>query len=464
MNKLFTLGLSIFTATSLFAQSYEFSLNKGLTVGCYNANPLTDITKKVDVKIEGQTGTLTIASLNCKKDIVGISLGVVNESTQGTMYFDSKEKKGFIIEKGEKIILFNNDDKNYKVSVIGHVDKKIAKSMTQDADQANYESAFANIETILADAKKKSDMEKMKANTLPVPTGNYSDKFGISGLYYLSEPVEISENSSYTGEVKYAQAVQLEFVVSEKTLKIHYAEGKFDVAYINSPRIAKGIEDGSVNKVIAFRGNNMNKLTCFDDRSMTFLEDGSWFLETSSTYYIKLDCSGFKLQSPTTDQSGKPIMKYMIMSKTQEKANELVKNTEKTVGMLEKAAINNCELDNALEAALKPMPSPGLKDPKLNAEATAAIKEYAAGKWAQEVVYVYITGTEWYTIRNSFTGLITGRSIRAVAVLKTTTGKCQWEEVSIKQDYDGAEYGKSHSYGNTSVIVPVDCNSAMKYK
>jgi hypothetical protein len=51
-----------------------------------------------------------------------------------------------------------------------------------------------------------------------------------------------------------------------------------------------------------------------------------------------------------------------------------------------------------------------------------------------------------------------------VAVLKTTTGKCQWEEVSIKQDYDGAEYGKSQSYGNSSVIVPVDCNTAMKYK
>jgi hypothetical protein len=95
---------------------------------------------------------------------------------------------------------------------------------------------------------------------------------------------------------------------------------------------------------------------------------------------------------------------------------------------------------------------------------TQNVEEYAAGKWAQEVVYVYVTGTDWYTIRNSSTGLITGRSIRAVAVLKTTSGKCQWEEVSIKQDYNGAEYGKSQSYGNSSVIVPVDCNTAMKYK
>jgi hypothetical protein len=463
MKKLITLGLAIFSATSLLAQTYEFGLNKALTVGCYNANPLIDKAKKVDLKIDGQTGTLTIASLNCKKDIVGISLGVVNESTQGTMYFDEKEKKGFIIEKGEKIILFDKEDNAYKVSVIGHIDKKLAKTLNSDADQANYVNAFAKIEGMLADAKKKADVEKKMANTLPVPSGNYSDKYGISGLYYLSEPVEISENSSYNGETKYAQAVQLEFIASEKTLKIHYAEGKFDVAYINSPRVAKGIEDGSVNKVIFFNGNNMNKLTCFDDRSMTFLEDGSWFLSTSSDYYIKLDCSGFKFQSPM-DQSGKPKIKYVIMSKTKEKANELVKNTEKTVGMLEKAAINNCELDNALEAALKPMPSPGLKDAKLNAEATAAIKEYAAGKWAQEVVYVYVTGTDWYTIRNSSTGLITGRSIRAVAVLKTTTGKCQWEEVSIKQDYNGAEYGKSQSYGNSSVIVPVDCNAAMKYK
>lgn len=90
----------------------------------------------MDVKIDGQTGPLTTASLNCKKQIVGISLGVVSESTQGTMYFDEKEKKGFIIEKGEKIVLFNNEDNAYKVSVIGHIDKKLAKTLNSDNDQA----------------------------------------------------------------------------------------------------------------------------------------------------------------------------------------------------------------------------------------------------------------------------------------------------------------------------------------
>ena len=74
MKKLITLGLAIFSATSLLAQTYEFGLNKALTVGCYNANPLIDKAKKVDLKIDGQTGTLTIASLNCKKDKNSLTL------------------------------------------------------------------------------------------------------------------------------------------------------------------------------------------------------------------------------------------------------------------------------------------------------------------------------------------------------------------------------------------------------
>ncbi|MFY7944269.1 MAG: hypothetical protein ACOVNZ_06785, partial [Crocinitomicaceae bacterium] len=102
------------------AQSFEFTLNKVLTVGCGSANPLTDMTKKVDVVIDGNKGKLTYASLNCKKTIEGINIGVVNQSTQGTAFFDEREKKGFIIEKNEKVILFNEKDEKYQVATVGH--------------------------------------------------------------------------------------------------------------------------------------------------------------------------------------------------------------------------------------------------------------------------------------------------------------------------------------------------------
>ena len=52
------------------AQSFEFTLNEVLTVGCGSANPLTDMTKKVDVVIDGNKGKLTYASLNCLNNTI----------------------------------------------------------------------------------------------------------------------------------------------------------------------------------------------------------------------------------------------------------------------------------------------------------------------------------------------------------------------------------------------------------
>jgi len=439
------------------AQSFEFTLNKVLTVGCGSANPLTDMTKKVDVVIDGNKGKLTYASLNCKKTIEGINIGVVNQSTQGTAFFDEGEKKGFIIEKNEKVILFNEKDEKYQVATVGHIDKKLAKGLNPEGEEANYGDFFKNIDKLIEAANKKAEEDKKISNTFHAPEGNYTDKYGISGKYYLSEVSEIIVYGSRNGDIKYADEVQLELDKNEAVLKIHYGQNELDKAYFLTQDQIKGFKDGSLSKIYRLRNDHNNHLDAFKGCDMRILEEGVWLIERHSSFTNRLDCT-----EPTFQNKNDGY--YIIMGKNKERVMELAGDFEKMKVLAEKSVIADCEQLNAMEAARKPMPEPGMTDAKLNAEITAAVRAKATtAGWPQTVVYTYIKSSEWNTIRNKNTGIITGRSLRAIAVLKTTAGKCQWEEVSIAQDYDGVNYGKSYFNGNTAIIVPVDCTAAMKY-
>ncbi|MFY7990529.1 MAG: hypothetical protein ACOVO3_07340 [Fluviicola sp.] len=450
------LGGLILSAT-MYAQTIEFTLNKALTVGCGSANPLTDMTKKVDVVLEGNKGTLTYASINCKKTIEGVNMGVVNASTQGTAFFDEDEKKGFIVEKNEKVVLFTQKDGKYVAFGAGHIDKKLAKTLNPESDQEAYTEFFGNIDKLLAKAKKTAADEKKIANTYHAPEGNYSDKYGVSGKYYMSEVSDIIVYGMREGDPKYADEVQLELDMNEAVLNIHYGQNQVDKAFFLTQDVIKAFKDGSLSKIYRMRNDHNNHLDAFKGCDMRLLEDGVWLLERYSYFTNRLDCSEPSFQS-------KEDGRYIIIGKNKDRVMELAKDFEKMKALAEKAVIADCEMLNAMEAARKPMPEPGMKDPKLNAEITAVVKAKAAqAGWPQTVVYVYPKSTEWYTIRNKASGIITGRSIRAIVVMKTTGGKCQWEEVSIAQNFDGANYGKSYFNGNTAIIVPVDCVAAMKY-
>ena len=66
--KLILLGLIALPIGQLNAQTY--TLAKGVTVGCANANPITDVSKKIDLTIDGSNATFTLSSLNCQNNIM----------------------------------------------------------------------------------------------------------------------------------------------------------------------------------------------------------------------------------------------------------------------------------------------------------------------------------------------------------------------------------------------------------
>lgn len=454
MKKIILSALLISTSgitSLLYAQTTVYNLSKALTVGCYNANPLTDITKKVTVEIKGEKTNLSVSSLNCTKTIEGQDMGIINEQTKGHGFYDVKEKRGFILEGDQQVIIFNNKEGSFEITHAGHTDKKEAKTLDLSAKQSEYANSFSNFDQLIADANKKAEEAEKLANILPIPEGDFSDKYGMGGLYYFSELTPIS---SHNDEIdgKYAQALLMHFDESDNfILKAYITNSIYDKYYFDGSRMFKAFKEGKITTVLFHTNDNMNSA---GRNNLTRLEDGVYLIGG----FLCSEAEKGELKTHTKSV-------YPLLGKDKSRIEYLKNHPEEVERLALLSTYNQCKLNDALEAAEKPMPAASaMNTGQLKIEATELTKAFAKGRWSQEVIYSYISGAEWYTLRNKLTGVITGRVISAIAIMKTDDGSCKWEEISIRQDYNGSTYGKSYFGGESTVIIPVDCTTAMKYK
>jgi len=452
---LFFLG-SLLMSSPLIAQNVEFALNKGITVGCSGANAMTDITKKVNIAMSERKATMTFTSINCTKNIECINFGVINESLQATLFFSEKENKGFILEKNEKIIVLEKNSSQFNIIGVGHTDKKLAKTVTIESENPTYSGVISDMSNVLSKAKEQIKKAEMAKKQAIVPTTEYTDIYGISGVYYLSKPVHDEKNDKYVSEVNF------QFEVDKGNLKIHYHEGLFDEAFIEGIYL-KPLKEKRLS-YIYFKANNMTNIDFIEDRVIRPLEKDIYFVSTRNySSDTRLDCSSVKILNEK-DANGNPIYDYLIIGKDKKRVEELIANHALVEKLFIASNLEECESYNVVRSGRNPMPAQGMKDAKLSAEAFTFIKQEATSRnWPQKMDHCFIKNNDWIITRHKATGLPLYRSIVFVTVM-TSNGKCQWEESFIKQDYDGANYGKSYFGGNSGNIVPVECTDAMKYK
>ncbi len=491
MKKLTLFLGGILLSAMTFAQSIEFTLNKALTVGCGTSNPLTDMTKKVDVVMEGNKGTLTYASINCKKTIDGINMGVVNQSTQGTAFLDDREKKGFIIEKNEKVILFSQKDGKYQVLTAGHIDKKIAKTLNPENDQTAYADFFANIDKLMAEAKKRARNEKLNAiatadslSTVLDQQEILKDSRGMSGIYYSTFPIK------------------LEFSLPNKEIPEPYAK-KFLVNYNEKP--AK--PELTINSQYAYEATDRTK---FVKRAIFWVDDyWKMVLNKKGVFatngYDNVDNDNYEYftHTETTDLQGNSLLGedrltsfegtvyeaepgiLLIVGEGQnnlsfmkdidyakkfgviailykaEKAEQVKKYTNDYCWDVIKEL--NAKIDAAGYATNETLPVEALKDPKIKDESFKFAKEDAAKNHPKEQVqYTYIASKEWNIIRDKQSGVIVKRSLRIIVVVKMGEN-CAYENASIYQNYDGSSYGPSY-WVPAGAPVYIDCKQLNTYK
>lgn len=457
MKNLFLL-IAFLYVLPLSAQDTYF-LNKRVGVKCAGGNPLIDHTKKLTVEHKEDETVFTIKCLSCQNQFEGKSIGDLGQANTEA-FFDSRREKGLIIENKEQIALFSEKDGKYQIVVVGHPDKKTAKGMSIDEFQKKYQSTFDNFETVLNKAKAEADKAKMIANTYEVPKGDYKDKYGISGIYHLSQ---ISRELNYGGpkESKYIKTVNIEFIPEKRHLKIHYADGKTDNASFRK-ELAELMEMGGTNTPTIFTGSNMNLIEWLKMETMILIEDGVFFLEVSSRVHINTDCNKPEWEAGSKDGNDNF---YVLMAKDPKRMEELMSDLEKVKAMTTEAVVKDCVHWNIYREAKNPMPEKSIKDAALQADLTNCVRKGAAGRgWKEEIVYAYPISKEWATLRNKNTGIIVGREIAVVAVMKTDAGRCKWETVYVRQNYNGSAYGNSYFHANSQRIYPIDCEKAMKQK
>lgn len=96
------------------------------------------------------------------------------------------------------------------------------------------------------------------------------------------------------------------------------------------------------------------------------------------------------------------------------------------------------------------MPKAAMKDNKLEAEMTAALKASNTynDRMKGQILRLVIIDPEWMIRRNELTGVILHRYIRAAAAIKDSGGECRvWNLITFQQDYAGGRFQKTRFDG-----------------
>lgn len=484
MKKLTLFLGGIMLSAGLFAQTIEFTLNKALTVGCGSANPLTDMTKSVDVVIAGNKGTLTYASLNCKKTIEGMNMGVVNQSAQGVAFLDEREKKGFIIEKNEKVILFTQKDGEYVAIGAGHIDKKMAKSLNPESDQAAYADFFDNIDKLMVEANRKAREDKLNAIAAADSMSAFLDKQtilkdsrGMSGIYYSTFPIKLSLPNTYAkkflvnydesgknpvlyinSQYAYETTDQSKFVKRASFWLDGYWRNVLDKTGVFATSEADNVDNDKYEFYTHSEKKDLQGNSIFGDDWLTNFDGNIYEAEPGVLLIVGSfqDTQSFSKDLDRAKKYGVIAILYKA-----EKAAAVKKYTNDVAW--DKVKEMSIKIESAGNASTKSLPVETFKDPKMNAEAFILAKDYAAKNHPKEQVqYTYIAGNDWNIIRDKNSGAILKRTLRIIVVVKIGS-QCAFENGSITQNYDGSNYGRS-IWGGSGAPVYFDCKDLNKYK
>lgn len=104
------------------------------------------------------------------------------------------------------------------------------------------------------------------------------------------------------------------------------------------------------------------------------------------------------------------------------------------------------------------LPSQGISDSEQKTKALKAAKRWAnAWNWKENIKEAFFTSNDWSITRNRLTGVITGKIARGFVTMTHPDGRCRFQYVSFRQDFDGSEYMNFHMTG-VGPIYDLQCN------
>ncbi len=104
------------------------------------------------------------------------------------------------------------------------------------------------------------------------------------------------------------------------------------------------------------------------------------------------------------------------------------------------------------------LPQRGLESVKLEKQITHASKSWAKHyHWKETIEYSYFSGVNWNIKHHPLTGLVTGRHIYGIIVLRRDDGLCSFHYAQFGQDFNGSDFSNTHMIGLTPGQYKLHC-------
>ncbi|UTW46857.1 hypothetical protein [Bacterioplanoides sp. SCSIO 12839] len=238
-----------------------------------------------------------------------------------------------------------------------------------------------------------------------------------AGTYHLASPM------THRGKAQNSYRVQF-IAGSPKSISVHPCEGCNPESYEYLPH------ESSIIGVDVYR--NSGSYYLFD------IKDGVLI-------YTFANAGGFG-----KDEWGQHSQ-YNLLSNNQAYVRQLLADTAKQQAIDELMAnyfsqtraefLRIAQEKQQQQTQQRELPVAGYQNTTEAQQALTAAKRWAADwQWQETILSAYFTSNNWSTTRHPLTGIITGKLIQGVVTMKHPDGRCRFQQVRFRQDYDGNQF------------------------
>ena len=144
--------------------------------------------------------------------------------------------------------------------------------------------------------------------------------------------------------------------------------------------------------------------------------------------------------------NNKAYVRQILASK--QKQDTIDKMIAEYFAMIKTEFEKRAEEQRQEKVANRDLPDQGMQDAEQQKQALdASIRWAKAWNWKETINAAYFTSSDWSITRNRLTGVITGKVSRGFITMKHPDGRCRFQYVSFRQDFDGASYMNFHMTG-----------------
>ncbi len=325
---------------------------------------------------------------------------------------------------------------------------------------------------------EKKLAEKMDANNnkgksdgvvAPPHKGQFSDDYGISGLYHLWEPwVFIHRKpSARTGKEMEAHTINLDYNPEKMSAHMYFIEGQYDhfeIKTYTGDTYEKTVWNASKIYCSMWRGHREISPSHTEDKR----SKGVAFLQIEEGVFAVGEFR-YNTKAPWVTIPEESHSYINIMAKDPAKLEGLTQ--EKVMEMCQKRAEEINEIYRNARAGNIKLPKRRMTEASQVEEAHKFMAEAAStddqGDWSGQHMYTYVHSSDWgvtYADIQKTEPVKRRLTIIGVGTSTTQPGKCFYQVGYLQQNWNGTKWGPTFFSGFGGGKIHTTCENASEYQ